>query len=393
MDCFFCFLCDFVLYVVENTCLSVGEKMSHCDEIIVGLGERQYPIVIDWQWLGEIGARVKLALPKANRLLVVTNPRINQLHGKAALESLRAAGLNADLIEIPEGEANKTVGVTSLIWDRLISIGASRQAALIALGGGIVGDIAGFAAATYMRGIDFVQVPTTLLAMVDSSVGGKTGVNHPQAKNIIGCFWQPKLVFMDLSLLKTLPREEFRAGFAEVIKHGIIRDADYFHFLEANLDAIMRLEPEALRRVVRISCEIKAGVVAQDEREMGVRAILNFGHTLGHAIEALGHYEGSRHGEAVSVGMVGAARIACEMGLLKIADMERIERLIEQSGLPVRFPAFESAAIIERLKSDKKVRDGRVRFVLPTEIGNVVIRDDIPSELIAKVIQEMGALR
>ncbi|MBN1866175.1 3-dehydroquinate synthase [Candidatus Sumerlaeota bacterium] len=362
------------------------------EEIVVGLGERKYPIRIGCECARELGGQVRAALPRCDRLMVVTNPDIARLYAEPVLESLRATGLAVDLFEIPEGESSKCIAVLETIWDRLIRSGFTRQSALVALGGGVVGDVAGFAAATYMRGIDVVQVPTTLLAMVDSSVGGKTAVNHPLAKNIVGAFWQPRLVFMDIAFLRTLPVEEFRSGFAEVIKHGVIRDAEYFRFLEEDLDRIFALDGDTLGRVVRVSCEIKASVVEEDERESGLRAILNCGHTLGHAIEALGGYgEGSRHGEAVAVGMLAEARVAERLGLIDAESVARIQHLLERSGLPVRCPAFPVAEIVDRLKSDKKVRDGRVTFVLPSGIGWVATRNDVPRDLIAEILIEMGA--
>ena len=358
-------------------------------EIVVGLEERQYPIRIGSDCVAELGPQARAALPRCDRLLVVSNPEIARLHAAPVLESLRGAGLETELFEIPEGETHKNVDTVGAIWDHLIMGSYTRQSAIAALGGGVVGDVAGFAAASYMRGIGYIQLPTTLLAMVDSSVGGKTGINHPHAKNIIGAFWQPKLVFMDMALLGTLFEEEFRSGFAEVIKHGVIRDAGYFAYLEDNLDAIFALDGTALAHVVAGSCEIKADVVAQDEREGGLRAILNCGHTLGHAIEALTGYGGARHGEAVAVGMIAAARIAAKMDLTSEETETRLRALIERASLPTRFPELDVAVLIARLRTDKKVRDGRVRFVLPTRIGDVTIRDDVPSKVIEETVRGM----
>ncbi|HPS03087.1 MAG TPA: 3-dehydroquinate synthase [Candidatus Sumerlaeota bacterium] len=372
----------------------VTQKDSPMEEILVGLGDRQYPIRIGCDCVAALGAQAREALPRCDRIAVVSNPEIARLHGAAVLESLCQAGFNAELIEIPEGEAQKTVETVHRIWDHLIEHGYTRQSALVALGGGVVGDMTGFAAATYMRGIEFIQVPTTLLAMVDSSVGGKTGVNLTRAKNSVGAFWQPKLVFMDLVFLRTLPVEEFRSGFAEVIKHGVIRDADYFEFLEKNRERIFALDGEALVRVVAGSCRVKADVVAHDEREAGLRAILNFGHTVGHALEALSGYGQVRHGEAVAIGMVAAARIARAMGVCTDEALTgRLERLIETSGLPACIQGLELQAVLDRMKSDKKVLDGHLRFVLPVKMGEVVIRNDVPREILSRVIEEMGALR
>jgi 3-dehydroquinate synthase len=369
------------------------QKDSHMEEIIVGLGDRQYPIRIGCDCVAELGAQAREALPRCDRIAVVSNPEIARLHGGAVLESLRQAGFNAELVEIPEGEAQKTVETVHRIWDHLIEHGYTRQSALVALGGGVVGDMTGFAAATYMRGIAFIQVPTTLLAMVDSSVGGKTGVNLTRAKNSVGAFWQPKRVFMDLAFLRTLPIEEFRSGFAEVIKHGVIRDAGYFEFLEKNLERIFALDGAAMTHVVAGSCRVKADVVAHDERESGLRAILNYGHTVGHAIEALSGYGQVRHGEAVAIGMVAAARIARAIGVCTDEALtDRLERLIEASGLPARIQGLELQAVLDRMKSDKKVLDGCLRFVLPVKLGEVVIRNDVPRDVLSRVIEEMGAL-
>jgi len=361
------------------------------ETITVGLGERQYPIQIGSERVADLGAAAREALPRCDRLLVVSNADIAALHAQPVLESLRAGGFEPALLELPEGEAKKTVATVERVWDHLITKGYTRQSALVALGGGVVGDITGFAAASYMRGIDCIQVPTSLLAMVDSSVGGKTGVNHPRAKNTIGAFWQPRLVFIDTAFLHTLPPEELRAGFAEVIKHGCIRNTAYFEFLETHLDAIFALDDAALARVVAGSCEIKADVVARDERESGLRTILNYGHTLGHAVETLAGYGQVRHGEAVAIGMVAAAGIAVEMGLCDPGVLNRTRSLIERSGLPTRFPSdLTTGAVLGKLKSDKKVQDGRVRFVLPTSLGEVTIRDDVPRETIAATIESTG---
>jgi 3-dehydroquinate synthase len=358
-------------------------------DVIVGLAERQYPIAIGGDCLEALGPRVLEALPKCDRLLVITNPELGRLHANKVTRSLQKAGLAAEVMGIPEGEQHKSLRTVEEIWDHLIQHGYTRQSALLALGGGVVGDITGFAAACYMRGIPFVQVPTTLLAMVDSSVGGKTGVNHPRAKNTIGAFWQPKLVFIDIGFVRTLPTEEFRSGFAEVIKHGVIRDASYFEYLETHLDLIFAQNDRTMIRLVEGSCRIKAEVVAQDERESGLRAILNFGHTLGHAVEVLSDYGNLRHGYAVSIGMMAAAGIAERLEMVGADFTSRLKALLEFSGLPVRFPPLDEEAVMDRLRTDKKVRDGRVRFVLPVRMGEVVIRDDVPPEVILEVIRAM----
>jgi len=360
-------------------------------EITVGLGERSYPILICETATHEMAERIRQALPGCDHLILISNSTIGRLHASGAIHLLETTGTHIDTIEIPEGETAKNTRVVNYVWDFLIEHNCTRQSALVALGGGVVGDITGFAAACYMRGINFIQLPTTLLSMVDSSVGGKTGVNHPRAKNVIGAFWQPRLVCINLGTLRTLPVEEFRSGFAEVIKHGVIRDSGYFEYLEEKLDAIFSLDTHTLEHVVAGSCQIKAEVVSKDERESGLRAILNYGHTVGHAIEALGDYGSIRHGEGVAVGMIAAAEISHRMNLCDARTVERITKLIERSSLPTRLPGNLTAeSVLERMQLDKKVRDGKVRFVLPTGIGEVTIRNDVPPETIADVLHGMG---
>jgi 3-dehydroquinate synthase len=269
------------------------------------------------------------------------------------------------------------------LYDYALENGLERQSAVVALGGGVIGDLAGFFAATYMRGVPFIQVPTTLLAQVDSSVGGKVGVNHPKGKNMIGCFYQPRLVFTDVATLRTLPRRELRAGLAEVIKYGVIWDEGFFCFLEKNLEGVFDLDQQVLTKIVRNSCAIKAEIVEKDEREAGLRAILNFGHTVGHAIEAITEYRVYRHGEAVALGMVVAATIAVRRGLLAPELKKRLVSFLERAGLPTGVPAF-GEELLEIMKKDKKVQRGRIRFVLPLALGQVEIFSDIePEEIMA----------
>ncbi len=340
----------------------------------VNLGDRSYDIEIA-RPLGELGDRIR-PLGLGKRIALVTNPAVKALHGRTVIDSLKAADFLVMTIEIPDGEEYKSLDWANHIYTALLINGFDRKSALVALGGGVIGDLTGFAAATYMRGVPFVQVPTTLLAMADSSVGGKTGVNHPMGKNMIGAFYQPRYVLMDLNVLKTLPREEFLAGMAEVIKYGVIADAELFTYLEKNREKILGLDPEALGHIVRRSCEIKAGVVSRDEREGGLRAILNFGHTIGHAIETLENYA-VRHGYAISVGMVYASRLAHKTGLCDSSAPQRVESLVASYGLPVslsvlsRKPSFQE--FLDVIQIDKKAEAGKVRFVLPKKIGEVVI--------------------
>ncbi len=294
----------------------------------------------------------------------------------ASTDSLKAAGFMVMSIEIPDGEQFKNLDWANAIYTALLTNFFDRTCALVALGGGVIGDLAGFAAATFMRGVPFAQVPTTLLAMVDSSVGGKTGVNHPMGKNMIGAFHQPKKVLMDLSVLATLPKEEFLSGMAEVIKYGVIRDAAFFEYLDKNRGKILALDPDALEHVIRRSCEIKAEVVSRDEREGGLRAILNYGHTVGHAIETAENYT-MRHGHAVAIGMVYASRLAHKTGLCDSSVPERVEMLIRSYGLPADLSALSrkpaARGLMVTMQGDKKAEGGKAKFVLPKKIGEVVV--------------------
>jgi len=340
----------------------------------VELGARSYDILIGAKLdkLGEEMSRLRVG----TKVAVVTNPTVNKLYGKTVLTSLAAAGFTSMPVEIPDGEQHKTLDWANAIFTALLINTFDRRSPLVALGGGVIGDLTGFAASSYMRGVPFVQVPTTLLAMVDSSVGGKTGVNHPLGKNMIGAFYQPRLVLMDLDALKTLPKEELLSGMAEVIKYGVIWDHELFEFLEKNRDKILNLEEGPLGHIIRRSCEIKADVVSKDEREGGLRAILNYGHTVGHAVETLSDYA-SRHGEAVAIGMVYAAKLAHRTGLCDARVPERIEKLINAYGLPtslsVMKPRPTVTQFMDMIQVDKKAEAGKVRFVLPKKIGEVVI--------------------
>jgi len=340
----------------------------------VELGARSYDILIGAKLdkLGEEMGKLRFGQKTA----VVTNPTVNRLYGQRVLKSLTAADFRAMPVEIPDGEQYKNLDWANAVFTALLINAFDRRSPLVALGGGVVGDLTGFAAASYMRGVPFVQVPTTLLAMVDSSVGGKTGVNHPMGKNMIGAFYQPRLVLMDLEALKTLPKEELLSGMAEVIKYGVIWDRELFDFLEKNREKILNLEEGPLGHIIRRSCEIKADVVSKDEREGGLRAILNFGHTVGHAVETLSDYR-SRHGEAVAIGMVYAAKLAHRTGLCDARVPERIEKLINAYGLPTSLSMMKSrptaTQFMDMIQVDKKAEAGKVRFILPKKIGEVVI--------------------
>lgn len=360
--------------------------MKTLETVRVDLGDRGYPIRIGRHWIEDLGEALDELAP-GRRLAVVTHPSLARLWGAAVCDPLRAAGREVQICEIPEGEISKSLEVLSFIYDFLVERKYERRTAVIALGGGVVGDVAGFAAATFLRGVDLVQLPTTLLAMVDSSVGGKTGINHPLGKNLLGAFKQPIFVGIELDFLSTLPEAELRAGLAEVVKYGMIQDASFFEYLEARGAEALALEAETLTRIVTRSCEIKADVVAQDETEQGLRAILNFGHTFAHAAEALAHFGGLRHGEAVAAGMVAACRLGEKVAGFRPAWTERLERLLGRLGLPVTLPRHPAADYLRVMTSDKKVRAGRLRFVVPTEIGRVEVRDDIDEATVRGVLE------
>ena len=339
----------------------------------VTLGERSYDIVLHPGSLATVGDRLS-ALTTSQKIGVVTDRNVARLYLQATLRSLRNAGYDATPIVLPPGERTKTLSTVARILDVLARHKFERQSLLIALGGGVIGDVAGFAAAIYQRGIPFVQVPTTLVAQVDSSVGGKTGVDHRLGKNLIGAFYQPRAVFIDPLTLRTLPRREWIAGLAEVIKYGIIADEEFFAFLEREISALLKLEPEPVTRAIRRSCEIKAQVVAQDERESDRRRMLNYGHTIGHALESLAGYRGLIHGEAVGIGLVEEADLARYMGLCGPEVVERIKNLVQRVGLceQVSRPSF--ASLWGAMQHDKKVIGGRVIGVWPVRIGEVVIQ-------------------
>lgn len=356
--------------------------------IPVNLPQNPYEIAIAPGSLSQLGDRmVRLNLGK--KVLLVSNREIFDYYGETALDSLTQSGFEIFTHFIPAGETYKTLESIARVYDTALEHRLERSSTMVALGGGVIGDMTGFAAATWLRGINFVQVPTSLLAMVDASIGGKTGVNHPQGKNLIGAFHQPRLVSIDPLVLKTLPVREFRAGMAEVIKYGVIWDEFLFCQLEAaeRLDDIACLSEDLLQTIIVRSCQAKADVVAQDEKEAGLRAILNYGHTIGHAIESLTGYSTINHGEAVALGMVAAAKMATQLQMWTPAEAERQNRLIEKAGLPAAIPAtVDSEAIVEALQTDKKVKAGKVRFVLPTAVGKAIVSDRVSSELIRDVL-------
>ena len=340
----------------------------------VALAGRSYPILIDAGLLGRADLfRGRLA---ARDVLLVSNTTVAPLYARRLADSLD--GRRIVEVILADGEAHKTLGNVARVLDVLVANRFARDCAVVALGGGVVGDLAGFAAASYQRGVDLVQVPTTLLAQVDSAVGGKTGVNHPGGKNLIGAFHQPALVVSDTATLATLPPRELRAGIAEVIKYALICDATLFEWLEAHLEPLLAGDPAALAHVIRRSCEIKAAIVARDEREHGERALLNLGHTFGHALEAATAYRRWLHGEAVAAGLVMAAAMSSACGLLPGADAERVRALIARAGLPTRAGTVSPQAAHEHMRIDKKVQGGRLRLVLLRRIGEAFLSADYP---------------
>ena len=350
----------------------------------IELGERRYDIHIGSGLLAD--GSVWSGLPPATTALIVTNQIVAPLYAAALKAALTLHYPRILVLELPDGEAHKDWDALNRIFDTLLGAGCDRKTVLFALGGGVVGDVTGFAAASYMRGVPFVQVPTSLLAQVDSSVGGKTAINHPLGKNMIGAFYQPVRVIADLDSLDSLPEREIAAGWAEVIKYGPISDNAFLGWIEANLDALLARDKAALAHAVRRSCEIKAWVVGQDERESGLRAVLNFGHTFGHAIEAGLGYGQWLHGEAVGCGMVMAADLSARLGLIEPAYAQRLARLIERAGLPVRGPALGAARYLELMRLDKKAEGGEIRFVVIEAPGRAGVRaasDEIVAEVIA----------
>ena len=352
------------------------------ETIVVALGSRSYPIHIGSQLL----ANGKLYGIAAKQVLIVTNEVVAPLY----LERVQGAlhGREVATVVLPDGERHKSLATFTTVIDRLIDGRFHRDCCLVALGGGVIGDLTGYVAASYQRGVDFVQVPTTLLAQVDSSVGGKTAVNHPRAKNMIGAFHQPIAVLADTGTLHSLPPRELAAGLAEVIKYGVIVDAAFFGWLEAHLDDLLRLDAAALTYAIRRSCEIKAAIVAEDEREHGRRALLNLGHTFGHALEAVGNYERWLHGEAVAIGIALAARTSVALGWLAERDCERIERLLERAGLPLAAPYIDTEELLAHMRGDKKADGAGLKLILIRAIGESVVTRAPPDDTLRAVLAE-----
>ncbi|MEW6068747.1 MAG: 3-dehydroquinate synthase [Nitrospirota bacterium] len=357
------------------------------ENIKVELGERSYDISIGSNILDGIGEKLK-SFGFSPKIAIISNPTVFSLYGKCVADSIKSAGFSLLTVNIPDGEQYKNLTTLQQIYDELLKFRLDRKSALIALGGGVVGDITGFAASTYMRGIAYIQIPTTLLAQVDSSVGGKTGIDHELGKNMIGTFWQPRLVWIDIETLKTLPQRELLAGLAEVIKYGVIWDKGLFDFLGINRDKILNLDKDALTHIIKRSCEIKAEIVSRDERESGLRAILNYGHTIGHAIETVTEYKKFLHGEAVAIGMYLEARLSHIIGMIDNDAVSRIKDIIYSYSLPSEMPAdIHIDQILSSMQLDKKAVAGELRFILPEEIGNVRIYKGITENILRELLQ------
>jgi 3-dehydroquinate synthase len=354
-------------------------------QVPIALGERSYRIDIGTGLLRDPGTWS--GVPAASHAVIVSNTTVAPLYAEALRASLAVRHRHVELVVLADGEQYKTWQTLNEIFDALLARGCDRKTVIYALGGGVIGDMAGFAAACYMRGVPFVQVPTTLLAQVDSSVGGKTGINHPRGKNMIGAFYQPKLVVCDLDTLGTLPAREFSAGLAEVIKYGPIADLVLFEWIEENLASLMRRDLDAVAHVVKRSCEIKAAVVGQDERESGLRAILNFGHTFGHAIEAGLGYGVWLHGEAVACGMVMAMQLSQQLGYLDPDWVQRVTRVLGDAGLPTIGPQLGPDRYLELMRVDKKTEAGEIKFVLIERPGEAIVRS-APEDLVRSVIAD-----
>jgi 3-dehydroquinate synthase len=353
----------------------------------------EYPIVVGPGLLHSVGALMceNSSLRGSRKLLVVTDETVEELYAEQLAADLQQLGFEVNRWVVPPGESTKTLEWTQRGCQVAVDCGLDRASTVVALGGGVVGDLAGFVAATFMRGINFVQVPTTLLAQVDASVGGKVAVNLPQGKNLVGAFHQPQLVVIDPEVLLSLPERHYAAGMAEVIKHGVIRDSDYFSFLESHVEGLRRRNADLLTKAIRGSCRIKAAVVQEDEREAGIRAILNFGHTVGHALESVSGYGQLLHGEAVSIGMVVAAELARQQGMLEQEPVQRLGKLLKGFGLPTRIEGAAVDELLEAMKRDKKAQSEKPRWVLPQGLGSASPGHNLPGAAVACALEAAGA--
>jgi 3-dehydroquinate synthase len=355
-------------------------------KLLLNFGERSYTIQIGTGLIADLG-KMCSELKLGSMAAIVTNPTVGRLYADTVKVSLENAGFVAHLIEIPDGECHKNSVTLTSVYDALLEAGLGRDSFLVALGGGVVGDLAGFAASTFLRGVPFVQVPTTLLAQVDSSVGGKTGINHAQGKNLIGSFYQPSLVLIDTATLTTLPEREYLSGLAEVLKYGVVCDGEFFRFIANNVENLRKRDMDCLKEIIRKSCSLKASVVEQDEKEGGYRAVLNYGHTFAHAIERLTHYTTFLHGEAVAIGMVQAARLSELKGYATQHDTETIVALLKSLGLPVDLVSFPVEHYYQALLKDKKMRARGINFVFNKRIGGSVIENISDWDFLLQVVR------
>lgn len=356
-------------------------------EFTVTLGERNYPIVIDAGILDKAGILLK-RITHNSKVILVSNPTVFELYGATVVNAFETAGFAVTIALMPDGELYKNMDEAMKILDIAVDAKLERSSLLAALGGGVTGDLAGFAASIYQRGIDFVQIPTTLLAQVDSSVGGKVAVNHSQGKNLIGAFHQPKMVIIDTRTLGTLEDREYRAGLGEVVKYGIIYDKDFFAFMEKNSSGIREKDENCIEQLVYRSCKLKSEIVEKDEKELGLRAVLNLGHTFGHSLEKLGEYNLYRHGEAVAMGTVAAAHLAVAKGLMSELELGRIINLYRALEVPAQFPLHNPREVYKGMLNDKKIINKKLRLVLPRGIGNYIITDDITEQQIIRAIEQ-----
>jgi 3-dehydroquinate synthase len=354
--------------------------------IPVDLGPRSYTIVVDAGILGATGPRLR-ELRVGSRAVVVSDATVLRLHGAPVTKSLEAAGFAVSVVEVPEGESAKTLRVAEHCWEQLLKARIDRSSTVLALGGGAVGDLAGFVAASYMRGVNFVQLPTTVLAQVDASIGGKTAIDHPKAKNLIGAFHQPRLVLVDPAVVQSLPDREFRSGLAEIVKHGIVLDGAYLDDVERSAAVLLRRDLETLTRIVGGSCRLKAGVIERDPEEKSeLRYALNAGHTIGHALEAVSGFARWTHGEAVALGLVAEAHLAEALGIAASVTTRRQEMVLAAVGLPIRADDIDADAVLQSITHDKKSRDGRVPFVLAPAIGAFRVVYDVPLEHVRRAV-------
>ena len=358
--------------------------------VSVNLGTQSYSVVVEAGALGSVGERLR-AVVGGRRAALLTDAGIRRLHGAPVIASLEGAGFLVTVIEVPEGETAKTLAVAEYCWDRLLAAGLDRSSTVLGLGGGAVGDLAGFVAATYMRGLNFVTLPTTILAQVDASVGGKTAIDHPKAKNLIGAFHQPRLVIVDPAVVRTLPDREFRSGLAEVVKHGIVLERAYFDEVERDRYRLLGRDLPVLERIIGGSCRLKAAVIERDpEEKSDLRFALNYGHTVGHALEAATGFTRWTHGEAVALGIVAEARLARRLKLADDATVAPQERLLASLGLPVHVGTVDVEAVLGAITHDKKARDGRVPFVLAPRLGEFKVVRDVPPDDVRAVLHELA---